>query len=94
MSAKRVAQGTSLAVILVTAPVGTIDNARLGQVAWPLVPLLAIGAAIGGPLASWLAHLLPQVLLARLFAVFLAVSAFNAFMRSRRAARPAATESA
>ena len=72
---QRVAQGTSLAVILATAPVGTLENSRHGQIAWRLVPLLAIGAAAGGPLASWFAHLVPQTLLARVFAVFLMVSA-------------------
>jgi uncharacterized membrane protein YfcA len=81
---QRVAQGTSLAVILVTAPVGTIDNARHGQVAWPLVPMLAIGAALGGPIASWLAHLVPQVALARIFAAFLLVSAWRTWIRTRR----------
>jgi len=88
---QRVAQGTSLAVILVTAPVGTIDNARHGQVAWALVPMLAVGAALGGPLASWLAHVLPQTLLTRIFVVFLVVSAFNMWRRSRRGAAPRPT---
>lgn len=79
---QRVAQGTSLAVILATAPVGTIDNSRHGQVAWSLVPMLAVGAAIGGPLASWTAHLVPQVALARVFAIFLVVSAIHSWRQA------------
>jgi uncharacterized membrane protein YfcA len=85
---QRVAQGTSLAVILVTAPVGTIDNSRHGQVAWALVPMLAVGAAIGGPLASWFAHLVPQDALARIFAIFLLASAILSWIRSGRARLP------
>lgn len=80
---QRVAQGTSLAVILATAPVGTIDNSRHGLVAWRLVPMLAIGAAVGGPLASWTAHLVPQVALARIFALFLVVSAIHSWRQAR-----------
>ena len=83
---QRLAQGTSLAVILVTAPVGTIDNSRHGQVAWSLVPMLAVGAAIGGPLASLLAHRVPQEALARAFAVLLLATAVQTWLRSRRAA--------
>ncbi len=84
---QRIAQGTSLAVILATAPVGTFENSRHGQVAWALVPLLAIGAAIGGPLASWLAHLLPPILLTRLFAVLLGITSVLSWRRAGR--RPA-----
>jgi len=86
---QRVAQGTSLAVILVTAPVGTIENSRHGQVAWALVPMLALGAILGGPLASTLAHHVPQVLLARGFAVFLLVVAVRSWIQAGR--RPAAS---
>jgi uncharacterized membrane protein YfcA len=56
--------------------VGTFENSRHGQVAWGLVPLLAIGAAAGGPIASQLAQSLPQEILTRIFAVFLLVSAW------------------
>ena len=82
---QRMAQGTSLAVILATAPVGTFENSRHNLVAWRLVPLLAIGAAAGGPVASWFAHLVPQVLLARIFASFML---FSAWMLWRRAPAP------
>jgi uncharacterized protein len=82
---QKVAQGTSLAVILATAPVGTIEHARRGNVAWALVPMLALGAAVGGPLASALAQWLPGLILARMFAVFLAISAVLGWIRAGRA---------
>jgi uncharacterized membrane protein YfcA len=84
---QRIAQGTSLAVILVTAPIGTWANARRGQVSWPLIPLLAVGAALGGVTASAVAHALPQRMLVRLFAAFLVVVAAHSWRRA--AGRPA-----
>ena len=68
---QQMAQGTSLALILVTAPVGAFEHDRLGNVVRPLLPGLALGAFIGAPLASWVAQGLPQATLARGFAVFL-----------------------
>jgi hypothetical protein len=68
---QQAAQGTSLAVILLTAPAGALEHHRHGNVTGRLVPWLALGAAAGGPAASWLAQGLPQALLARAFAVFL-----------------------
>jgi uncharacterized membrane protein YfcA len=85
--AQRVAQGTSLAVILVTAPIGTWSNARRGQVRWPMLPALAIGAAVGGALAATVAHRVPQQQLARLFAVFLALVAIHSWRRAGVAPR-------
>jgi len=68
---QQVAQGTSLAVILLTGPAGAIEHARHGNVAWSLVPALALGAIAGAPLSSWLAQQLPHQTLVRAFAVFL-----------------------
>ncbi len=76
------AQGTSLAVILVTAPAGAIEHYRHRNVVLPLLPWLAIGGAAGGPAASWLAHRLPQAILARGFAAFLLVNAVQLWLRS------------
>lgn len=76
------AQGTSLALILVSAPLGALEHHRHGNVAVPLLPALAIGALIGAPLASQLAQHLPQAVLARGFALFLAASAVNIWHRA------------
>jgi uncharacterized membrane protein YfcA len=90
-----VAQGTSLAVILVTAPAGALEHHRHGNVCLRLVPWLALGAAVGGPAASWLAQWLSQPTLVRLFALFLLANAAHLWLRSGgktqpgRASRPA-----
>lgn len=85
---QQAAQGTSLAIILVTAPAGAIEHSRHGNVRWALVPLLALGAIFGGPAGSALAHQLDQVTLARTFAVFLLFNAVHIWRRAGR--RPAA----
>jgi uncharacterized protein len=79
---QQAAQGTSLAVILLTAPAGAIEHHRHGNVALRLVPWLALGAAAGGPAASWLAQWLPQSVLARAFAVFLLTNVIHLWMKS------------
>jgi len=88
---QQMAQGTSLALILVAAPVGAIEHHRHGNVALALLPLLAIGSAVGAPLASQLAQHLPQAALARGFALFLAASAVQVWLRASREAPPAST---
>jgi uncharacterized membrane protein YfcA len=79
---QQVAQGTSLAVVLGTGPAGAIAHARRGNVVGRWVPMLAIGAALGSPLASWIANRLPQALLVRMFAVFLIANAVHTWFRS------------
>jgi uncharacterized membrane protein YfcA len=86
---QQLAQGTSLAVILVAAPAGAIEHARHGNVTRALVPILAAGALLGGPFASWLVQGLPQALLARGFALFLLANAVHTWLRADRSARAA-----
>lgn len=86
-TSQQVAQGTSLALILVTAPVGAVEHHRHGNVVARLVPWLALGALVGAPLASALALRLPQAVLARGFAVFLVANALHTWARAARAAR-------
>jgi len=87
---QQAAQGTSLAAIVVTAPAGAIEHARHGNVVGRLVPILAIGAILGAPLAAWLAQLLPHAVLVRAFALFLLVNAVATWVRAdpRPAPRP------
>lgn len=80
---QQLAQGTSLAIILVAAPAGAFEHARHGNVVGRMVPGLAVGAAIGGPIASWLVQGLPQALLARTFAVLLLANAILTWWRTR-----------
>ena len=84
---QQIAQGTSLALILVTAPFGALEHHRLGQVAPRLLPGLSLGAVVGAPLASLVALRVPQAELARGFAVFLAANAVRmmwAVLQKRR----------
>jgi len=75
------AQGTSLAVILVTAPAGALEHRRHGNVRLRLVPWLAVGAAAASPVAAWLAQALPQTALTRAFAVFLLANGVHLWLR-------------
>jgi uncharacterized protein len=90
---QQLAQGTSLAVILLTAPAGAVEHARHGNLVWSVVPLLAIGASVGGALSSWWVQGLPHLLLVRCFAVFLLVNAGLIGLRAWRAAAKAAAAS-
>jgi uncharacterized protein len=85
------AQGTSLAVILVTGPVAAIAHGRRGNVAWGLVPWLSIGAVLGAPLAASAAQVLPHLWLVRSFAVFLLASAVHLWTRTAKPKAAAAT---
>ena len=78
------AQGTSLAVILVTAPAGAIEHVRHGNLVGRLIPGLALGAALGGPAAAWFAQGLPHDVLVRAFATFLLANAAFGWLRSWR----------
>lgn len=86
-ASQQLAQGTSLAVILVTAPFGAWVHARKGNVVLRLVPAMAIGGAIGAPFAGALAQRLPHELLVRGFAIFLFVNAVSTWVRADRADR-------
>ena len=81
---QHLAQGTSLAVILAAAPAGAIEHARHGNVVGRLVPRLAIGAAVGGILASLVAQRVSSGSLTRAFGVFLLVNSIYAWVRARR----------
>lgn len=87
---QQTAQGTSLAIILVTAPFGALEHHRHGNVAVRIVPWLALGAAAGAPLASLLAQHVPQATLARGFALFLVANAAQTWIRAARAQGSAA----
>ena len=78
---QQTAQGTSLAIILVSGPAAAIEHARHGNVVGNLVPMLAAGSLLGAPLASWVAQLMPHVVLVRGFAVFLLVTAVLTWMK-------------
>lgn len=80
---QQLAQGTSLVVILLAAPGGALEHRRKGNIVFPLVPWLALGATIGAPLAALAAQSLPQRILTRCFALFLLANAISTWYRSR-----------
>lgn len=73
--AQHVAQGTSLAIILPTAIVGTVLHARKGRVEWRVALLIAAGGVVGGLIGSRAALALDPDLLRRMFAALLVVIA-------------------
>ena len=87
---QQAAQGTSLAMILVTAPTAAFEHARHRNVIWRVVPMLALGAAFGAPLSSWAAQGLPHALLVRVFAFFLIANALHTWIRTGGEAKSAA----
>jgi uncharacterized membrane protein YfcA len=53
-------------------------------VVWALVPWLAVGAAVGAPVSSWLAQMVPHAMLVRVFALFLLANAASTWFRRGR----------
>jgi uncharacterized membrane protein YfcA len=88
---QHIVQGTSLAAILAAAPAGAVEHARHGNVVGRLVPGLALGAALGGPVGSLLALGLDRHMLTRCFALFLIAMAVVSWMQPDRK-RPATLE--
>jgi uncharacterized membrane protein YfcA len=72
------AQGTSLAIVLPAAIVGTFVNARAGRVVWSVAVPAAIGAIGGGLVGARLALEIDPGLLRKLFAVLLVLVALRA----------------
>jgi uncharacterized membrane protein YfcA len=81
---QHIAQGTSLAVIVPTAIVGTIVHARRKRVDWRVALLVASGGIVGGLVWSRAALSLDPDLLRRLFAVLLAAIAIRMISSSSR----------
>jgi len=75
----KVAVGTSLAVIIPTSLMGVIRHYNLGNVDFKVALLLATGAVIGANLGVMLVARVPDLLLKRLFAVFMVVTAIKLF---------------
>lgn len=74
-----VATGTSLAVIIPTALIGTWAHFRAGQVDWKVALVVAILAALGSYAGVKLNVMLPSLVVQRIFAVFLFFVAFQLF---------------
>ena len=67
----KVAVGTSLATIMVTAVSSIWAHHRRGAVRWPLFRIMAPGVVIGSLVGAWIADLLPGLWLTVAFILFL-----------------------
>ena len=68
---QHVAQGVSLAVIAVTATMGTVAHVRYGNVVWGAAVIIAPVAAVFGVVGATIAGDLDPLLLRRIFACVL-----------------------
>jgi uncharacterized membrane protein YfcA len=82
--AQHIAQGTSLAVIVPTAIVGTVLHAKRQRVDWRVAGNVALGGVIGGLVGSTAALAMEATLLRRLFAGLLALVAIRMLSNSLR----------
>ncbi|HHT26935.1 MAG TPA: sulfite exporter TauE/SafE family protein [Firmicutes bacterium] len=67
------AAGTSLAIVIPTAIVGSIVHFSKGTIDWPLALLIAVGSIVGSLLGAWLGPHVPAETLKKIFAVVLVV---------------------
>jgi hypothetical protein len=83
---QQVSQGTSLAVIVPTVLIGTTVHARAGRVNWTIAITAGLGGIVGGLAGAQVALGLPEVVLRRMFAVFLLIMAVRMLDRTRKPA--------
>jgi len=73
--------GTSLAVVVPTALVGSLIHGRAGMIDWRSAALIIAFALVGAWLGSTLSLKMPVLILRRCFAAFLFVMAFKLFFQ-------------
>jgi hypothetical protein len=78
------AQGTSLAIILPTAIIGTLTHARAGRVVWRVAYVTGGLGIMFALVGAQLAHSLDEEILSKVFAVVLAVLAVRMTRRAWR----------
>ncbi len=82
---QHLAQGTSLAVIVPTAVIGTLIHARAGRVVWRYAVPLGVAGLVGGVIGGWIALALDEDLLRRCFAAMLLLTAYRMARIARHA---------
>src|SRR5690606_826601 len=81
----RDAIGVSLGAVAMSALIGAIPRARLGQVAWRPALLLALSGLPGNALGQWLGRFVPETALVR---AIVALSLCQAWRQRRSSNRP------
>ncbi len=79
--AMKVATATSLAVIIPTAIIGTAQ--RAGEVNWRVAAILAVGAVVGSVIGKQISVGASDLLLKRLFAGLMIITAIRMLISSR-----------
>lgn len=74
------AVGTSLAVIVPTALMGVVRHYGFGNINLSIAIFLAVGAIAGAYLGAALAEMLPALVLKKIFAALLAITAVRMFL--------------
>lgn len=82
----REAVGISLAAVGATSLVGFLHRWRLGQVEIRTGLMFAAAGMLGAPIGSWIAGLLPEILLLSLFAGLMVVVAIRLWQQASRPA--------
>ena len=82
--AQHAAQGTSLAVILPAAVIGTAIHHQHGRVQWPTAITVGLFGIVGALAGSRLALSLDAALLRRMFSILLLLVAARMFIRALR----------
>jgi hypothetical protein len=78
----QLAQGTSLALILVAAPAGAWEHSKQGNVLWRVAVMLGVGAIAGTFVTASVVQRAPGPWLTRAFALFLLANAIPMAIRS------------
>lgn len=81
------AQAAALVAIVPTAVVGVVRHHRNGLINYRMGLFLAVGAIIGGMLGAYIANLLSELALRRVFSAFFAIMSLQMFWSSYKLGR-------
>ena len=89
---QHVAQGAAIAATIPTALVGVLRHHRNRLIAYDVAAWLAAGVLLGGFSGSYVANLLSDDILRKLFSAFFAVMSIQMFWTSRKPTRKESAE--
>lgn len=80
--AQHAAQAAAIAAMIPTALVGVIKHHRNGLINYRMAVYLALGAVLGGMAGAYLANMLPEATLRKIFSIFFAIMSIQMFWSS------------